>query len=284
MKPAPFTYHAPSTIDQATALLGNLADDATLLAGGQSLIPLMNLGLARPNNVIDLAGIASLQDLTSTEAGVVIGAMATQRQVEKSPAVLEGAPMVADALKMVGFRPTRNRGTVVGSLTHADPAAELPMVALALDAKIRLVSKDTERSVAAEEFFVSYFTTERRADEIVTDVFFPNRFRGWGFAEFRRRTGDFAIVAAAVARERSGEYRIALGGVSDRPVRAKSAEALLLGRNVDVELAERAARAAAQEVEPLGDIHASTDFKRRLLVPIVRSAVLDAARRGRNDD
>jgi CO/xanthine dehydrogenase FAD-binding subunit len=284
MKPAPFTYHAPSTIDQATALLGNLADDATLLAGGQSLIPLMNLGLARPNNVIDLAGIASLQDLTSTEAGVVIGAMATQRQVEKSPAVHEGAPMVADALKMVGFRPTRNRGTVVGSLTHADPAAELPMVALALDAKIRLVSKDTERSVAAEEFFVSYFTTERRADEIVTDVFFPNRFRGWGFAEFRRRTGDFAIVAAAVARERSGEYRIALGGVSDRPVRAKSAEALLLGRNVDVELAERAARAAAQEVEPLGDIHASTDFKRRLLVPIVRSAVLDAARRGRNDD
>ncbi|VAW08398.1 Aerobic carbon monoxide dehydrogenase (quinone), medium chain [hydrothermal vent metagenome] len=283
MKPAPFAYHTPSTIDEATGMLAELGDDATLLAGGQSLIPLMNLGLARPNNVIDLRRIAPLNGFDTTGDGLVIRAMATQRQVETSEAVKAGAPLVADALTMVGFRPTRTRGTVVGSLTHADPAAELPMVALALDAKLRLVSRDRERTVSADDFFISYFTTQRQPSELVVDVLFPNRFKGWGFAEFRRRTGDFAIVAAAVAVETSGEYRIALGGIADRPLRCTSAEEVLRDQDVDQTLAQAAAEAAAEAVDPLGDIHASPDFKRRLLIPIVRAAVLDATRRGRDN-
>lgn len=281
MKPAAFAYHTPSTIEQATALLADLQDDATVLAGGQSLIPLMNLGLARPNNVVDLGGVTQLRGIRSTEDSVVIGAMTTQREAEISETVKAGAPMVADALRMVGFRPTRTRGTVVGSLTHADPAAELPMVALALDATLRLVSRDRERIVSADDFFVSYFTTQREPTELVVDVRFPSRFTGWGFAEFRRRTGDYAVVAAAVAIEPGGEFRIVLGGVADRPVRVPEAEAVLAGENVDVTTAELAARAAAGAVNPPGDIHGSSDFKRRLIVPTLRSAILDAVDRGR---
>ncbi len=172
MKPAAFAYHTPSTIAQATALLADLQDEATVLAGGQSLIPLMNLGLARPTNVVDLGGVTQLRGIRSTEGSVVIGAMATQREAEISETVKAGAPMVADALRMVGFRPTRTRGTVVGSLTHADPAAELPMVALALDATLRLVSRDRERTVSADDFFVSYFTDRKstRLNSSHTDI------------------------------------------------------------------------------------------------------------------
>ncbi len=280
MKPAPFAYHAPTTLGQATELLADLEDDATPLAGGQSLIPLMNLGLARPKSLVDLGGIKELHGIDSTRQHLVIGAMTTQRQAETSEAVKVGAPMVAHALTMVGFRPTRTRGTVVGSLTHADPAAELPTVALALDARFRLASQTGERDVAVDDFFVSYFTTQRQPTELVVDVSFPSRFTGWGFAEFRRRTGDFAIVAAAVAIEPNGRIRIALGGVAERPIRAPEAEAALNGHRIDDDTAELAARAAAEAVEPLGDIHGSPDFRRRLLVSIVRSALLDAANRG----
>jgi len=279
LKPAPFAYHAPTTLGQATELLADLQDDATPLAGGQSLIPLMNLGLARPKSLVDLGGIKELYGIDSTPQHLAISAMTTQRQAETSKAVKVGAPMVAHALTMVGFRPTRSRGTVVGSLTHADPAAEIPTVALALDATIRLVSTAGERDVAVDDFLVSYFTTQRQPSELVVDVRFPNRFTGWGFAEFRRRTGDFAIVLAAVAIEPNGKIRIALGGVAERPVRAPEAEAALNAHGIDEGTAEEAAHAAAEAVEPLGDIHGSSDFRRRLLVTIVRSAVLDAGSR-----
>jgi len=164
---------------------------AVPLAGGQSLIPLMNLGLVRPHNVVDLNNITQLRGIESTSNDIVIRAMVTQREAETSDIVRSELPLLAHALSLVGFRPTRTRGTVVGSLTHADPAGELPMVALALDARIRLVSQ--------EDFFLSYLTTVRQPTELVVDVSFPRRFRSWGFSEVQRRTGDFAIVAAAVA-------------------------------------------------------------------------------------
>jgi len=284
MKPAPFVYHAPSTIDQATALLVELGGSAVPLAGGQSLIPMMNLGLVRPRDLVDLSKIPQLHGIESTTDEVVIRAMVTQRQAETSDVVTSGIPLLAHAITLIGFRPTRTRGTVVGSLTHADPAAELPIVALALDARIRLISQTAERTVSADEFFVSYLTTVRQPSEIVVDVTFSRRFRSWGFAEVQRRTGDFAIVAVAVAMESNRHMRIALAGVSDRPVRSIAAEEALNGGPLDEAAAERAGRAAAEEAEPLGDIHGSSDYRRRLIAPTVRRAVLDAISRAALDD
>ncbi|MFV2000313.1 MAG: xanthine dehydrogenase family protein subunit M [Acidimicrobiia bacterium] len=284
MKPAPFSYHAPSTVDQATSLLLELGGGAIPLAGGQSLIPLMNLGLVRPQNLVDLGNIAQLHGIESTDDDVVIRAMVTQRQAETSDVVKSEAPLLAHALSVVGFRPTRTRGTVVGSLTHADPAAELPIVALALDARIRLVSQDGERVVRAEDFFLSYLTTVRQPTEIVVDVAFSRRFTSWGFAEVQRRTGDFAIVAAAVAMEPTGDMRIALAGIADKPVRSIAAEAVINGGSVDEISAEKAGQAAAEEAEPLGDIHGSSEYRRRLIAPIVRTAVLEAVTRAAVDD
>lgn len=277
MKPAPFSYHAPATIGEATGLLARL-DTSLPLAGGQSLIPLLNLRLVRPSHLVDLAGLADLRWVEANANHVSVGAMTTHRTVERHSGVIRHFPLLARAVSYVGFPAIRSRGTVGGSLAHADPAGELPLVALITGAEISLEGLSTARVVPADEFFVSAFTTVRRSDEIVTRVKFPV----WptaGFSEFSRRSGDFAIVAAAVvARLEAGvvaEARIGVAGIGDRPLRVSAAEGALVGMPIGEVAADLAATAAARAVDPLGDIHGSPDFRRRLVATQVRKAVLD---------
>lgn len=280
MKPALFSYHAPPTLGEALALLNQL-EDSLPLAGGQSLIPLLNLRLARPSHLVDLGGIEEIRWVEANSDHVSVGAMTTHRTVERHPDVIRHFPLLARAVGHVGFPAIRSRGTIGGSLAHADPAGELPLIALVSGAEITLEGPSVKRVVPADEFFVSHFTTVRRSDEIVTRVKFPV----WptaGFSEFARRSGDFAIVAAAiVARLEAGvvsEARIGVAGIGVRPLRLAAAEEALLDAPLSEATADLAAAAAAEAVDPLGDIHGSPEFRRRLVATQVRNAVLDAGR------
>ncbi len=278
MKPPSFSYHAPTTLDEALDMLSGL-EGALPLAGGQSLIPLLNLRLAHPDHLVDLSSIPGLQGVATSPDHVVIGAMTTHRTLER----LARPALLAEAVSCVGFPAIRTRGTLGGSLAHADPAAELPLASLVLDAEIRLQGRGSDRMVAAEDFFLGHYTTARRPDELVTQTRYPTRPRGWGFSEHARRTGDYAVVVAAVTfTERQGaavDWRVGLAGVADRPVRSAAAEAVLEGRRPDEAAAKEAGEAAAASIEPLPDIHGSTRYRQRLVGVQVHRAVLAAARR-----
>ena len=234
MKPAPFSYSAPTTVDEAVALLAELGPDAKVLAGGQSLVPLMNLRLARPEAIVDISRIDDLARITSNGT-LRLGSMVRYSQAQREAEVTTGAPLLADAIRYVGHSAIRNRGTVCGSLAHADPAAEAPLVALALDAELVAASTRGRRTIAAGEFFVGPFMTALEDDELLVEASLPAAAAddGWGFCEVARCHGDYALVAvAAVARVSAGVYddvRIAIGGAADRPVRATEAEAALTG-------------------------------------------------------
>ncbi|MGH7856247.1 MAG: FAD binding domain-containing protein, partial [Candidatus Binatia bacterium] len=236
MKPAPFEYHSASSLDEAVALLARLGDEAKIIAGGQSLVPLLALRLARPAHLVDLNRIDALSKIDAADGGLVIGAMVRQRAAERSGLVRERCPLLAAALPRIGHPAIRNRGTVGGSLAHADPAAELPAVALALEAKLVARSARGERILPASEFFVGHFTTALEPDECLVEIRFPAWPDGAGcaFEEASRRDGDFAMVGvAALLRVASGgdvaDARIALIGVGGTAVRAVDAEALLRG-------------------------------------------------------
>ena len=283
MKPSAFRYHAPTSIDAAIAALDACGDDAVVMAGGQSLMPLLNLRLAAPTDVIDLRNVARLADIVSDGNTVHLGAMVTHHTVESHDLVRRQIPLARCAASHIGFRAIRNRGTVGGSVGHADPAAEWPMVLLALDGSVTLRSSAGVRDVAADKFFVSLFTTVKRPGELLTAVSFSSRYVDhWGFSEFQRRTGDFAVVAAAVACRLEdsvvSEARVVLAGIGSTPIRCVQAEATLTGREVTPEIAEVAAQAARDEVEPIGDIHGSPDYRRRLVYAEVLRAVTQALR------
>jgi len=278
MKPPPFTYHAPTTLAEATELLHGL-DEALPLGGGQSLVPLLNLRLAHPRHLVDLSGVGELRSIEVSDITVTVGAGIRHRELETLAGEL---PLVAEAARHIGHPAIRNRGTLGGSLAHADPAAELPLVALVLDATIHLRSVAGSRSVPAGEFLVGHYTTARRADEVVTAVTFPRHRGPWGFAEFTRRTGDFALVAAAIVAEVDGgavrSCRVGLGGVDGRPVRIEAAETLLAGRPLDRAAGEEAGAAVAETVQPVADVHGSAAYRRRLARVLVRDAVAAAGR------
>jgi carbon-monoxide dehydrogenase medium subunit len=283
MKPAPFNLLRPKNVEEALALLQSHRDEAKVLAGGQSLVPLMNFRLAQPHNLIDLNGVVGLNEIRVDERSLTLGAMVRQRDVERSPAIAERLPILREAIEQVAHPAIRNRGTVGGSLVHADPAAELPLLAIALDATFQLRSARGSRSVAARDFYQGYLSTDIAPDELLVEIVFhlPPPGAGWCFTEIARRHGDFAIVAVAVlldfGRDRSVNFaRVALGGVGPAPLRVAAAEEILLGGRPGAELYRNAGAAAAQAVEPPADIHASSGYRRQLTGVLVRRALATA--------
>ena len=281
MKPAPFDYFAPSTVDEALALLQEHGDEAKPLAGGQSLIPAMNFRLARPRVLVDLNRIAALAYIRSETNGVAIGAMTRQRTVERSDVVAGAAPLLAEAMPSIAHPQIRNRGTVGGSIAHADPSAELPAVALALEARFRAKSAARERWIAANDFFKGMLETALQPGELLVEVALPSlpAKSGTAFLEIARRHGDYALagVAAVVtldARGRCKAARVAFLSVGDGPVLATEAGKVLVGQRRSDELLRAAADAGAQrDVDPPSDIHASAVYRRRLVAVLTRRAL-----------
>jgi len=268
VKPPKFAYHAPRALPEALQVLNEAGEDALVLAGGQSLLPILNLRLASPSHVVDLGRVPILDTVSTDNGFVEVGAMVTHRRMEIDPLVAAQVPLTTRAASYIGHRAIRNRGTVGGSVAHADPAAEWPAVLVALDGEVGLASMQGRRSVPAEDFFESVYTTAKRPDEIVTSVRFSTRFaRNWGFSEFQRRVGDFATVAVAVAcvveDGEVAEARVAIAGVADRPVRCREAETALASRSRTA--VSDAAAAACDSVDPVSDIHGSSSFRKRLV-------------------
>jgi carbon-monoxide dehydrogenase medium subunit len=278
MKPAAFDYHRPDSVDEALALLAEHGYDAKLLAGGQSLVPAMNFRLAAPAVLIDLNRIAGLDGVAEADGGVRMGAMVRQRAAERSPVVAARVPLLAETLPYVAHAQIRNRGTIGGTLAHADPAAEIPAVMLALDARFSLRGPGGTRVISAGDFFTGLFGTALEADEMLVEVQIPPMAprTGWGFDEVSRRHGDYALagLAATVQVDDAGRCtsaRIALLSVSDGPVLAAQAAAALVGQEPTEAAIRAAAEAAAQrDVDPPGDIHASPEYRRQLVDVLVR--------------
>lgn len=286
MKPAPFSYFGPGSLNEALGLLETHGDEAKALAGGQSLVPLMNFRLVRPRYLVDLNRVEGLGGITVADGKLTLGAMVRQREVELSPSILGHLPILHEAIRLVGHPAIRNRGTVGGSLVHADPAAELPVLSIALDAEFQILSARKSRSVKAAEFFQGYLTTALASDELLSriDLPLPPRGTGWCFTELARRHGDFAIVAVAALlgldKDRKVNFaRIALGGVGPSPVRAPEAEQSLLGERLSVALYRKAGEAAAQALDPPTDIHASSGYRRHVAAVLIRRALVVAETR-----
>lgn len=284
MKPAPFEYRRPETVEEVLALLARYGGEAKLLAGGQSLVPTMNFRLAQPAVLIDLNRVPGLDAIEETIDGLRLGAMARQRAVERSPVVARGAPLLHQALPWIAHPQIRNRGTVGGSLAHADPAAELPAVMLALEATVVARSPEGARRIGAAEFFPGLFATALEPGELLTEIIIPARPAGSGsaFEEVARRHGDFALVGVAaevvLARDGTcGRVRVALLSVGDGPVLAVHAAQALEQRTPDAAaIAQAAAAAAAEDIDPPGDIHASAGYRRQLAAVLVRRALTRA--------
>jgi len=269
MKPARFEYHRPASLAETFDLLDRYGDDGRILAGGQSLVPALNMRLATPRAVIDINRLPGLDDIRLAPEGLVIGALTRQEALERSPLVREHAPLLAAAVPYVGHAAIRARGTVGGSLALADPAAELPACAVALDATIRVSSRRGSRSVAAADFFRGIYTSAVEPGEVVTEIVVPPG-PGWrtGFEELARRHGDFALAGLAARVRLEGpavrEARLVFFGVGPRPVRARSAEAALAGPGPAPEALAAAGRALPRDLDPPGDIHASPALRRHL--------------------
>ncbi len=292
MKPPPFDYYPAESVEQALELLARFGYDAKPLAGGQSLVPAMNFRLAQPAVLVDLNPIADLAYIRPTENGLRIGAMTRQRAVERSSLVAERAPLLHETMPHIAHPQIRNRGTFGGSLAHADPAAELPAVAVALDARLRLQSPRGERWIPAADFFVGLFTTALEPDELLVEVEIPALppRTGWSFQEVARRHGDFALVgvAATVTLSPGGPIqraRLVFLSVGEGPVEARQAQETLAGQSPDPEVLRAAAETAAErDIEPVGDIHASADFRRHLAKVLARRALEQAVARAQGSN
>jgi carbon-monoxide dehydrogenase medium subunit len=288
MKPAPFAYHRPDTLEHALQLLDQHGPDAKPLAGGQSLVPAMNFRLAQPSVLVDLNRIASLAGLDALDdGGVRIGGMTRQQTVERSAVVADRAPLIAATMPWIAHPPIRTRGTIGGSLAHADPAAELPAVMLALGATIGAHSRAGARSIPASDFFVGLFATALMPGELVVEVSVPPlpRGAGWAMDEIARRHGDFALagVVAVVVLGDGGQVAsaaIALIGAHDRAVRASAAERVLIGAAPSTAVLREAGDAAARlDADPGSDVHASAAYRRHLVSVLVPRVVARAASR-----
>jgi len=282
MIPASFDYLKPSTVEDAVAALAEAGDEAKVLAGGQSLLPVLRLRLAAPTLLVDLGGLAQLRGVRDEGDSLVIGAMTTHAELASSDAVRSGAPLLAIAAGKVGDRQVRHLGTIGGSLAHADPAGDLPAVALALEATMVLSGPGGRRSVGAGEFFTDYFTTALAADELLIEVHVP-KLAGWGvhYEKFHRTAQAWATVgvAAAVRRENGtiAEARVALTNVGPTPVRAVAVEQALTGAAASAEAVAEAAGHAADGTRPTSDLGASAEFREHLARVLTRRAVLAAA-------
>jgi len=286
MKPPRFEYFAPRALDEALTLLAGHGDRAKLLAGGQSLIPLLNFRLAHPEALIDINRIPELAGIRADDGGVAMGALTRQHAVERSEAVRTRVPIVAEACRLIGHLPIRHRGTIGGNLAHADPASELPAVMLALEAQLTVASTKGTRTLPADRFFVGPLSTALQTGEMLTEIRVPGlpARTGGAFVEMARRAGDFALVgvAALITLDGSGRCRrarVALCGVGPTPIRAGAAEDALVGQApAGAALDEAAARAAAA-TSPPSDLHGSADFRRKLARHFARLAIATATER-----
>jgi aerobic carbon-monoxide dehydrogenase medium subunit len=289
MKPAPFEYYAPTTVDEALARLDQFGWDAKVLAGGQSLVPMMNFRLAQPAVIVDINNVSELFYIhPNRDGGVRLGAMTRQRQIERDPLVAEVAPMLHAAMPKIAYPQVRSRGTIGGSLAHADPSAELVAASVALDALFLLRSKKRgERWVPANEFFVGLFTTALEPDELLTEIRLPPmpRHSGWSFLEIARRHHDFALVGVAAlvtmdGGNRCADARLVYFSVGDGPVEARQAVAVLKGQEPDDEVIGAAAETAGEaDVDPQSDINASAAYRRHLVKVLGKRALSEAFER-----
>lgn len=290
MKPAAFEYHSAATISEAADILARLGDEGRILAGGQSLVPLMNFRLAQPEHIVDINPISELDYVQDEDGMVSIGAMTRQARVEHDPTARQRVPLLHEALKLVAHPPIRHRGTVVGSIAHADPAAELPAVALALEAKMTVTSAGGTRELAAADFFLGPFETAVQPGEFVTAVSFPVAAPGSGhaFVEFARRHGDFAIAGAGVTLTLDGgvvtDSSIVLCGVGPTPIRASAAERTLERSDPTPEVIDLAADAAVDGLAPGGDMHGSAKYRVGVARSQVRRAIVRAVERARGGE
>jgi carbon-monoxide dehydrogenase medium subunit len=295
MKPPPFLYARPRSLEEALVLLRDSGPDAKVLAGGQSLVPLLNFRLARPSVLIDLNLVPDLTYVRRTNGHVAVGATTRQRALETDPAARRACPILSRALSHVGHLQIRHRGTVGGSLAHADPAAELPAVAVALDAELTVASMRGTRTIRARDFFDGPFMTKLEPDEVLTEARFPVTDDGRvAFLEFARRSGDFALGGVALAVWFAGEGAgdsgagtqsmveragLAALGMGPTPIRLAGAEQAILGRPLDAEVLSDAAAAASAEVEPFTDNHADAGYRRDLVGTLLTRALKEVAAR-----
>jgi len=277
----PFEYAAPATLDEALAMLHEHGDEAKILAGGQSLIPILQYRLARPRVVVDINGLP-FGTIAADNGRLRLGALVRHHELEESDVIAQRCPVLAEAARLIGNVRVRALGTVGGSLAHADPAAELAMVMTALDAELAIASSSGRRTLASREFFTGPLTTALATDEIVTAIDVPAmREYGWAVEEISRRAGDFAIVAAGalVRLDRAGridDARIAFGGVADRPVHARGTEDALRGREPTPETLARAAQVARDALDPPSDAFVSAAYRRHLAGVLCRRALTRA--------
>jgi CO/xanthine dehydrogenase FAD-binding subunit len=286
MKPPRFEYAVPHKTDEAVALLSQHGDRAKVLAGGQSLVPLLNFRLARPEVLVDVNRVAELAYVRPLESGVAIGALTRQHTVERADVIRARLPIVAEACRLIGHLPIRHRGTIGGSLAHADPASELPAVMVALEAELTVTRRGSRRTLPAEQFFTGMLTTALAPDELLTEVRVPGLppRTGSAFIEIARRAGDFALVGIAVLVTlddggRVTRARLALCGAGPTPVRAREAERVLVGERPDGRVLDEAAEKIAAATDPPSDIHASAAFRKKLARHVGRQAIELAVRR-----
>lgn len=286
MKPTAFEYFTPSTVAEAIQLLKSEGDGAKILAGGQSLVAMMNFRAARPTALIDVNKIKELDYIREERDDIVIGALTRERTIEVSPLVKEKCPILAKAITHIGHLPIRFRGTIGGSLVHADPTAEIPVASVALGAKMKIAGLSGERVVDAGEFFLTYLTSALEECEMLVEVRIPTfsqKTTAWSYVDISRRHGDFAIVAVAsiLAMDKGGvckEARIALGGVAPTPIRVKDAETVLTGKKLTDKLIEEAAiRAAESEnVNPDSDYHATAEYRKAMAKVLTQRGLKEA--------
>ncbi|MDB5797949.1 MAG: xanthine dehydrogenase family protein subunit [Paucimonas sp.] len=289
MKPPRFRYVRPGTLDEALAALASANGEGKVIAGGQSLMPMLNFRLLSPALLVDINRIAGLDHIEEHEGGLRIGALVRHHKLETSPLVARLFPVVTAAMAHVAHLAIRNRGTIGGSITHADPAAELPMMMVLLDARVTATSARGQRVIGATDFLVAALTSDVQEDEIVTEVTLPAlpAGAGWAFEEVARRSGDFALAAASVIltveNDRASHVRIAVMGVADTALRLGAAEAALLGQACDKASLDAVVAAVRQAVTPETDLHASGDYRRHLVGVLVRRAITAAWQRAKGN-
>jgi CO/xanthine dehydrogenase FAD-binding subunit len=278
MKPAKFEYVAPTTVDAAVQALAAANGDGKVLAGGQSLLPLLNFRMARPAVLVDLNGIKELSFIELRGESVVIGALTRHREIEHSPLVASNLPVMSAAMRHVAHLAIRNRGTIGGSLSHADPAAELPMMAMFYGASLVVQGPAGRRMIAAKDFFVDALTNCLESEDIVVEIEFPIlQHDGWAFEEVARRFGDFALasIAVSIRRGQSGieDARVAVMGVADTPLRLQHVETRLCEIEVDGRTPDRFSEMVTWSVTPNSDLHASTEYRKHLLGELAKRAM-----------
>jgi carbon-monoxide dehydrogenase medium subunit len=278
MKPAKFEYVAPTTLDAAVAALAAANGEGKVLAGGQSLLPLLNFRMARPAVLVDLNGIKELSFIELRGDSVAIGALTRHREIEHSPLIASKLPVMSAAMRHVAHLAIRNRGTIGGSLSHADPAAELPMMAVFYGASLMVQGPAGRRTIAAKDFFVDALTNCLEPEDIVVEIEFPIlQHAGWAFEEVARRFGDFALasIAVSIRRGKSGidDARVAVMGVADTPLRLEGVEQQLRDIEVDGRMPDRFSEMVTSSVTPNSDLHASAEYRKHLLGELAKRAM-----------